>query len=250
MKSSTKILLPILSVVILNSCFSTEEFPSIPRIEYQSIDYRDTDGIDSLVLSFRFEDGDGDIGLNNEFNDLVNPYHIYSLILDADDSIVTISQEVLAFPLYAAPVLIEEQNGETQRVFFPAEKVVFSESDLRPAYNCQDYEIIDEDTFYVARNENHYNFHVDFLKKTRGEYEPIDFQTIFNSDDCTLGNFDGRIPLFDPNGNEGVITYAMLSQAFRLAFLDDTIKLRFYILDRNLNQSNIEETPDFVFDDL
>ena len=42
----------------------------------------------------------------------------------------------------------------------------------------------------------------------------------------------------------------MLSQAFRLAFLDDVIRARFFIYDRAQNKSNEAFTPDFVLADI
>ncbi len=252
MERTTKLLFSSCLALIFTSCFEPEEFSLEPQIEFVSLDYIDTEVVDSLILSFRFEDGNGDIGLDNEFNDLIKPYQVFNTIIDAEDSLVTISGQGIILPFFAAPILIDQRDGETVYFFFPEEKspIPFSETDHRPSYNCEDYEIINADTFYVERNEFHHNFHIEFLKKNNGNYSVMDFRRIFNSDDCTLGNFDGRIPIFDPNGKEGVISYAMLSQAFRLAFQDDTIRLRFYIYDRTLNRSNTTESPDFVFTDL
>lgn len=236
----------------MSACFETEEFPNTPQISFQDVRFVDTDALDSLVLSFTFQDGDGDIGLTNSFDDLATPYQIFDIILDARDSVVSISEDDVTLPLFAAPVVIDNQAGQPVYLFFPSEKRLFSDSDNRPVYDCENYEIIDADTFFVARNEFHFNFHVEFLGKSQGqsEFTLIDFREVFNSNDCTLGNFDGRIPLFDPDGREGVFTYAMLSQAFRLVFLDDSIKLRFYLYDRALNQSNIEESRAFTFNQL
>ncbi|MEQ9405497.1 MAG: hypothetical protein RIM99_18045 [Cyclobacteriaceae bacterium] len=247
MKQVAKLLFSVIIVLTMSSCFDTVEFPATPEITFESLNYKDTEGVDSLILSFRFQDGDGNIGLNNDFADLFKPFQVYSVIIDDLDSLVTISGDGYTLPFYAAPVIVDPEIGTP---FFPSEKELFSETDMRPSYNCEDYEIFGVDTFYVARNEFHYNFHVEFQERRNGNYEKIDFRTIFNSDDCTLGNFNGRIPLFDPSGKEGVISYAMLSQAFRLAFQDDTIRMEFYIYDKSLNKSNVEVTPDFVLRDL
>ncbi len=251
MTRAAKLLFSLLILILFSSCFEPEEFPETPRIEFESINYIERDGLDSLILSFSFEDGDGDLGLNDDVNDLLAPYQIYSLVIDANDSIVYIDTENVTLPLYAAPVFIASlDNGQIQRIFFTEEKVLFSETDSRPPYDCDNYELVESDTVYVARNEFYHNFHVQFMQKRNGEYNEINFAEIFQSEDCDLGNFNGRIPFYDPNGREGIITYSMLSQLFRLSFQDDTIQLRFWVYDRNLNRSNTVESPDFVLRDL
>jgi len=254
------ILLSMVSLVALISCFESEDFPSVPQIQFESVRYvDDTAGVDSLVLSFSFQDGDGDVGLSAV--DILPPFQIYDFVVDAEDDVVTFNQESVQLPLFRAPAFLDESRTACGSLFcyFPPAvgDPVFSETDNRPPYSCLDYEIFSDDednsdTLYVVRNEFHSNFHVDFLKKSfnESEFAVIDFQETFNSDDCTLGNFDGRIPFFDPNGNEGVISYAMLSQVFRLTFLDDSIKLRFYIYDRELNKSNTVESNAFVLSQL
>lgn len=250
MKILAKLLFSFGLVLGLTSCFDTVEFPDSPQIEFESINYVDTDGVDSLILKFSFEDGDSNIGLSNNTEDLLFPYQIYDVVLDVDDDIVTISSDTVNFPIFTAPVFISDFNGEILRQIDLSNRQLLSEDDIRPVYNCQDYEIVEGDTVYVVRNEFHHNFHIEFQQKVGDEYFAIDFREIFNSDDCTLGNFNGRIPLFDPNGKEGVITYSMLSQAFRLAFLDNTIRLKFYVIDRELNRSNEAFSSDFILSEL
>lgn len=238
-------------VMVLSGCFDKDIFPDTPRIEFEEISFIDTETTDSLVLTFTFEDGGGDVGLGNG-RDLFAPYEIYDVIIDSDDSTITITQDVgsINFPLFKAPVVIDQQDGELAYFFFPEDKVPFSDVDNRPAYSCDNYEIIETDTFYIARNEFHYNFHIEFQRKVNDSYQEINFRQIFNNPDCSLGNFNGRIPYYDPEGKSGTITYSMLSQAFRLAFLDDVIRVKFYIYDRALNKSNEVFSPDFVLTDI
>lgn len=239
-------------LAILTGCFDKDIFPDTPKITFEEIKFLDTPSTDSLVLTFSFEDGDGDVGLDDG-PDLLLPYQIYDVIVDSDDSLLTISSEPdrINPPLFKAPVVIDENDGEISYVYFPDSKSLFSDIDNRPAYSCDSYEIIESDTFYIARNEFYYNFHVEFQRKLRDDtYEVIDFRQTFNNPDCSLGDFNARIPFFDSDGKSGTITYAMLSQVFRLAFLDDVIRLRFYIYDRALNKSNEVFTSDFVLSDI
>ena len=63
----------------LGSCKKAVKFPVIPRIEYLDfgkIYNPDLEIYDRGVLSFSFEDGDGDIGLNN--GDTLYPYNASS----------------------------------------------------------------------------------------------------------------------------------------------------------------------------
>lgn len=231
-------------------CFKSEVFPTTPHIEFENIRFIDGDGIDSLILGFRFEDGDGDIGLTSE--EIVPPYHNYSIIMDAAGYVVGISTKEHVAPYYEVPIAkVTLQNVEGYALFFRDSSFIGNTIDL-PPYDCEFYEIIEEDTLLVIRNTFYYNLYVEFLKKSIQEnhYQVINFREVFNSNDCTLGNFNSRIPLFDQDGKEGVINYAMLSLAFRLTFQDDSIKLRFFIYDRSFNKSNTVETSAFVFSDL
>lgn len=243
---AAKLLFLVFILTFLSSCFEPDEFSDTPRIEFESVEYIETSGLDSLKLSFSFEDGNGNIGMNDNTNDLLAPYHILSFMIDSNGDVLTISRQPITPPIYEQPVFIKlSETGETE-FFLAGNRELVSDTDNRPSYDCENYEIFGSDTVFVARNEFYHNFHIQFMKKRNGSYSEIDFAEIFQSDDCDLGNFNGRIPLYDPDGREGVFTYSMLSQLFRLAFLDDSIQLRFWIYDRNLNKSNVATTSDFV----
>jgi hypothetical protein len=89
MRRHSNIILFVLIAFILGfaSCKKVKKFSEIPRIEYLNFEkiYNPDLGIfERGVLSFSFEDGDGDIGLNN--NDTFPPYdpsskYHYNLII-------------------------------------------------------------------------------------------------------------------------------------------------------------------------
>lgn len=89
MRLSSKIHLFLLILLIggLISCKKVEKFPVIPRIEYLSFTKAynpDLEIYDRGILHFSFEDGDGDIGLNN--GDTLPPFnssskYYYNLII-------------------------------------------------------------------------------------------------------------------------------------------------------------------------
>ncbi|MEQ8907536.1 hypothetical protein [Ekhidna sp.] len=105
-------------------------------------------------------------------------------------------------------------------------------------------------TLPVVRVETHFNFIVEFQKKVGENFVPLNFQDIFQTELCDIGFFNGRIPLYDPEGNAGTITYAMQSALFRVAFVDDIIRLKFYVYDRAGNKSNEVFTPEFILADI
>jgi len=122
-----------------------------------------------------------------------------------------------------------------------------------PEYGCSDYLVTTDvdtdeaDTFLIKKNIFNKNIYVNFYKKIRGAYQLI-------NDDFSQGGcvefFNSRIPIFDQENIgkslKGDVSFAMLSQGFQQTFRNDSIKMSFYIYDRNLNKSNIAETLDFV----
>src|SRR5690606_22609233 len=75
--------------LILSGCNLPPELENVPRIEFNGIYFVEipdsTSGnenktIDALVLDFDFEDGDGNIGLDDSFND--RKFQPYEYVLD------------------------------------------------------------------------------------------------------------------------------------------------------------------------
>lgn len=237
-----------ISVIFLtmavSACFDPPEFENEPKIRFRSLQYIDypdrTEGArDSLILRFEFEDGDGNIGLDDRFTFF--PFHSDDLVIDSQDSLVRYSNAVVP-PLY----LVDPDGISEPRLF--------SDTDNRPAYNDCDYMIVGNDTLYKRRNEYSRNFHIDFYRKRDGAYTRIDFQKFFGSGKCEQLTFDGRIPIFNPEGQgkamTGTINYDMYSSLWELALSTDTFKIEFLIFDRTLNASNVAVSPDLTLPDI
>lgn len=80
MKPVRSILLFIISVALLSACFDEPEFSDIPQIKFESVYFgRSPKGEDSLVVSFSFKDGDGNMGLSSK-GDVDSPYHDINFI--------------------------------------------------------------------------------------------------------------------------------------------------------------------------
>lgn len=225
-------------LILMSGCFDPPEFSDVPEIKYKSIRFVEVEGaLDTLKLSFEFQDGNGDIGLDPA--DVLPPYHSLNEIRDSDDSLVFFGN-----PQGVRPPLFEVNP------FDRAERQLFSETFNPPPYNIRDWFIREAfgDTVMVTENEFGKNIRIDLLRKVGGQY------TLIN--DEIFEDFDSRIPIFDrenliqQRALSGTINYAMQSQAFPIIFRNDTIKLRFFIYDRAQNKSNVEETPDFVLSDI
>ncbi len=243
----------VLSLILLTSCFDPPEFENEPFIEFADIRFIEVDqASDSLILSFNFQDGDGDIGL--EQGEVFPPYHEFNFVIDSLNR-----QRVISRDTAATAVRFSDENLTLPLYTIdPFDNIeLFSEFDNRPSYNCIDYFelIVDDvvqDTFYRVPNEFANNIIIDFFRKTNGQYVLINDE--IGVDPNCPQTFNARIPIFDAENIgralSGTINYALLSQGFELFFLSDTIRLEFYIFDRALNRSNRISTPDFVLADI
>jgi hypothetical protein len=81
MNKNSKVSLFVLFLLVVgfSSCLKRNDFPDEPQIEYLDfVKYQNTQGKDSIgVLKFKFTDGDGDIGLDQQ--DTFPPFNEGSL---------------------------------------------------------------------------------------------------------------------------------------------------------------------------
>jgi hypothetical protein len=77
MKPVRSAFLFVISVVVFSACFNPPEFSNSPTIQYEGISFQKApNGLDSLVVSISFKDGDGDLGLSaSSQTDMESPYH-------------------------------------------------------------------------------------------------------------------------------------------------------------------------------
>ena len=219
--------------VFVSACFNPPDFPIIPQIEYESVDYVeygtgfDTE-FDSIILKIKFKDGDGDLGLSS--TETSPPYNNKFYFLQPNGEYVTYDTKRT------------NPNYDTLPDF------------VKP-YNCVNWEVFRQnnavvDTFYFQLNPDFYNITVDYLvKNPDGTFTEFKWEEAFNYPSCG-GTFDGRFPILfkeKPGAPlEGTIRYGMGSTGFKILFSIKTLKLRIQIKDRALNKSNIIETPEFT----
>ncbi len=213
--------------------------PIIDDVSAVFVDVADPSIVDSLVLSVKFKDGDGDLGLGtNE----TGCYNIGGKSVCFNDKFYYKFADG-TFVTYKTKRLAKNRPNDTLPLF------------VKP-FNCTKWEVTDKvtsklDTFYYLRNKNYNNIFVAFLvqNQTTGVFEEFKFEEQFGYPGCAL-NFDGRFPILakDPTQKtplEGTIKYSMKSIGFLALFSNKAMKLRVTIQDRQLNKSNVAETKVF-----
>lgn len=197
------------------SCISPpDNFPSVPNIEFSTIEYVQTPAQDSLIVSVNFKDAEGDLGLSpTDINPPFNPL-IYKR--DAAGNLITYSKRPQEAPSYN-----------------PIDWVV------DPIIN----NTVVKDTVWVEQNENQYNIFVRFYIKRNGQFTEFRWQ-----DPPFYTTFNGRFPriLTTEEGQavEGTVKYRMLSSGWESIFRTDTLRVDIEIQDRALNRSNQVSSPE------
>ena len=231
----------------LFSCIEDNNVSDIPSISYESLEFKKSDNSfnqDSLIITINFIDGDGNLGLTNDENNY--PYHPYNAIIDQEFNWITLGSNNVTPPLY-----IYEPNG----VYY-----LYSNEDNRPSYNCENY-IIDTvnttnklDTFYIQKNENNKNIFIEFYKKENNEFVLIDWKRIFDEEYGCGIDFNSRFPPLNISNSSqllsGKLRYGMVSYGFEMILKNDVFKLKIHIKDRELNTSNIIETPEVTLEEI
>mgnify|MGYP001467353718 FL=1 len=242
-----KYYLLILVLFAFISCEKDEGISKIPSISYENIEFKKSiNNItqDSLILTINFIDGDGNLGLSNDENSY--PYHPYNAIIDQEFNWVTLGSSTVTPPLY-----VYEPNGTYYS---------FSNNDNRPSYNCEDY-IIDTvsstsklDTFFIQKNDFNKNIFIEFLKKENNDFRVIDWKRIFDEEYGCGIDFNSRFPPLNISNSSqllsGKLRYGMVSYGFEMVLKNDIFKLRVHIIDRELNKSNIIETPEVTLEEI
>ncbi len=242
-----KFYLNILILVGLISCTDNNTVSEIPSISFENLTFKKSENNlvqDSLILTINFIDGNGDLGLSNDENNY--PYHQYNAIIDENFNWITYGSDDVNPPFY-----IYEPNGAI---------TFFSENDNRTSFNCNDYIIdtinssIQMDTFYIQKNLNNKNIHIEFYKKENDNFELIDWTSVFDEEYGCGIDFNSRFPSLNI-GNinqilQGKLRYGMVSYGFENIISNNIFKLRIYIIDRALNQSNRVETPEFTLQQI
>lgn len=216
--------------LVFGSCTERPTFPNTPAIAFNEYYFQEIKDItlDSLVIKLKFEDGDGDLGL--DANETDYPYQLMDPVTEG-----------------------VPPNVDTLR---------FGHPDAPNEYNCVDFEIlrketvvndsliITADTIYVKRNLDHFNFFLDFLiKEDGGSFRVFDPALERNCAPRYYGRYFVLNTARDIRPLEGELQYTLVS-GFRLLFRNEIIKIRIQIQDRSLNKSNVIETDEIKINEI
>ncbi|MEK6780512.1 MAG: hypothetical protein AABY93_02330 [Bacteroidota bacterium] len=223
--------------ILINSCLDAPQYSEIPEIEFEQIvfkDIKDASTADSLIISIKFRDGNGNIGLDP--SETREPYNDKYYFQFPDQSYITY---------------------ETKRTV-PGYDTL---PDFVKPYNCTNWEVLTEnqkviDTIYFQLNPNQYNIFITFqVKDALGNFQDFDWASFYTYPLCEVIGFNGRFPILSkdlsqPGPLEGTINYGMTSVGFTIIFSIHTLRLKVRILDRALNYSNEIITPEFTLQSI
>lgn len=204
-------------VLFVGACVNPpDNFPTVPSITFESLEYVPTAGPDSLIVGIDFQDAEGDLGLSA--TDINPPFNAFDFQRDAAGNLITYSNRPPSAPTYN-----------------PIDYVI------NPIVNNQTV----NDTIWVRQNPNQYNIFVKFFIKRNGRFTEFRWQA-----PPFFTTFNGRFPriLTSEEGQavEGNIKYAMLSSGWEAIFRNDTIRIDVQIQDRQLNRSNEVSSPELT----
>jgi len=199
------------------SCISPpDNYPSVPEIEFSTIEYVQTSGQDSLNISVDFKDAEGDLGLSA--TDVNPPFQPLFYKRDAAGNLITYTNRPPEAPSY-------------NPIDWAVDPIVNN--------------VIVKDTIWVEVNEDQYNIFVRFYIKRNGQFTEFRWQ-----DPPFYTTFNGRFPrvLTSEEGQavEGNIKYRMLSSGWESIFRTDTLRIDVEIQDRALNRSNQVSSPEIT----
>jgi hypothetical protein len=273
--------------ILLGSCFSPPEFSVVPSISNPNVIFiegnpsGDVPTPDSLVLTFDFQDGDGDLGLDATQVD--DPFHdvFYYLEHDGDTTPITTALRYTdlppiikvpagavgrlvtvrtreqpeyedMFPEFVCPY--NQTNYQYDSIFVSEENAnIFDPSThnvhriMESGTNPDLYVLLD--TFYYKRNPFHTNITVEFLiKQNDGSFLPYDIRTTL----CIASDFSARFPYLTDSDNplEGTLKYSMESVRLKPIFAGKLLKIRIQIRDRALHVSNSIVTDEFTLEQI
>ena len=174
MKPVRSAFLFVISVVILSACFNQPEFSNSPTIQYEGISFQKApNGLDSLIVSISFKDGDGDLGLSGTSReDSESPYHEVDFFANDNGELfplpgIRISsfagyryESTLATPRYAS-YYIEPSKQVAELITLQSRNEGFTLPPFSKPYDCflndESYlnEGLNPDTVFIFREDDY-----------------------------------------------------------------------------------------------
>ena len=243
---------------VVGACLKPPENSVTPHIELQSVDFKNeylsTKNPDTLIITLKFTDGDGDLGINGddtvifvnstEYVDINTPYYF------AYDS----SKNAVWYYTHGNNVRLPKGYKYVNYASYRTIHTLPFDT-LPGGLTCKDWEYraAPADTLYIQSNPYNNNIFVDlYMKNADGSYAYFDPTNIYPFGNlCVTNFFNGRFPVLSSDlgkksSLEGTITYKIQSAALYIFLKGQTIKLKVSILDRAFHKSNLVESEDFV----
>ena len=86
-------------LVVISSCINPpDNFPSVPNIEFRSLEFVPTSRADSLIVSIHFQDAEGDLGLSATDDD--PPFQDVDFLRNSSGDLITYSTRPPDAPNY------------------------------------------------------------------------------------------------------------------------------------------------------
>lgn len=240
-------------------CFEPPQYSNTPKIRFESASFGRgrAGGNDSLTVKFTFTDGDGNLGLESDgARDREPPYNQKWYFLKEKNPSC---EEGGGIPCLKKS-FIDVANKDNY-ITYKLRRTTPGYDTLPPyilPYRCENYEIVNNDTFYIQTNKRHYNVFMDIYTKEAipgggSKFVLFDVKTLHNQTDCVLGGFNLRFEVLDKNGDpdpgvpvSGEFVYKYRSSLIFAIFGNKTIKVNLKIVDRDGNYSNIIESNEFA----
>ncbi|HLZ16499.1 MAG TPA: hypothetical protein VKQ08_05640 [Cyclobacteriaceae bacterium] len=236
MRGIKSLLLGLILVLITDSCLEQPTYSVVPYIELVDLTFKPGDISkqiqDTLIISLRFKDGDGDLGKGPD--DSLN-WDSYSPWYWAYDT-TNFSTGYVGLNTIALP-------GAYKFLTYRVKRTIV-QFDTLPAIGCINWEQyfkgpLLEDTLFVTQNPNAFNLTVDVYTSSNGgqNYTRFDPSTYFAFPNCNVNMFNTAFPNLSSDMNkksplEGILKYKIQSYALRSIFSIATLKMYIQIKDR------------------
>lgn len=125
-------------LVVAGSCFDPPEFPVVPQIEFERLEFinsPDPSQFDSLNLYINFKDGDGDLGFTQSPRDKEDPFHSANFYQENNGEIEPLATLQGSIGEYEYELLLIPDPAKGQLVTYSTRKKP-EYAFLPPAENC------------------------------------------------------------------------------------------------------------------
>ena len=264
--------------ISISACFDPPVFNDEPEIFYNRIQFKETPAVgdfDTLILYIDFRDGNGDLGLDDNyldepFND--SYYYLYNGT-GIQDTVRVVTEIIDSY------IVLDKKPGQTGKLVTDRTRTEpgYGSLPIYDANSCLDYSfsqllvpesanavdasynIIDtlfdelddryfliEEALLYKKNIYHNNIYVKYEVFENGNWVEFDWFGEFCLD------FNGRFPVLTNQEGplEGTIRYAMPNSSFLALFSVKKLRLKVSIRDRALNISQEITTPQFDLDGI